>query len=69
MIESGYQRTADVMPDAEDSTRDGGHREGSEVECGQTGSQTGVLHAHLDGDGDTLGVLQAEQTADALAYT
>ena len=55
------------MPDAEDSTRDGGHREGGEVECGEAGCQTGVLHAHLDGDGDTLGVLQAEQTADAIA--
>ena len=57
------------MPDAEDSTGDGGHREGGEVKGGQTGGQAGVLHTHLDGDGDTLGIMQTEQPTDAKAYS
>ena len=56
------------MPDAEDSTGDGGHREGGEVKGGQTGGQAGVLHTHLDGDGDTLWIMQTEQPTDAKAY-
>ena len=53
-VYSGDDSTADVVPHAEDGTRDGGHGIGGEVERGQRRGEAGVLHAHLDGDGSLL---------------
>lgn len=37
------------------------------MEGGQAAGQAGVLHAHLDGDGTTLGLRQAEHSAHKMA--
>ena len=39
-IETGNDSAADVMPNAEDGTRDGGHRIGGEMECGKAGGES-----------------------------
>ena len=64
----GGDGTADVMPHAEHGTRDGGKREGGEMDCCQRGGKTAVLHAHLNAYGDALLTREPEQTAYGIAY-
>ena len=40
----------DIVPHAEDGTRDGCHRIGGEMRGSETAGKTGVLHAHLYGE-------------------
>ena len=67
-IQAGNDGAADVVPHAEDGTRDGGHRIGGEVECSETGGKTRVLHAHLDADSLTFGSRKAQQATYQIAY-
>ena len=53
-IKPGDERTADVVPHAEDGARDGGQGIDSKVYGGEAGGEAGVLHAHLDRDSPLL---------------
>ena len=58
-----HQSTADVVPNAEDGSGDGGKRECCEVHVCKGRSQAAVLHADLDAEGNAFRLLQAQQAS------
>ena len=55
------------MPHTEHGTGDGDHGIGGEVERGEAGGQSAVLHAHLDADGAALGIGQTIRKSSSLS--
>ena len=56
------------MPCAANGARDDRQRACGHEECrGEDGGESGVLHAHLDGDGAVLSLREVEESADSIA--
>ena len=55
------------MPYAENGTRDGGERIGSEMQYSQGRGKSRVLHTHLNAQCHALGLLQMQQATHGKA--
>ena len=64
----GQDSAAYAVPGAGYGTGNHGHRVCCHEEChGKIGSQAGILHAHLDGEGTLLGCAELEEPPHGIA--
>ena len=66
-IQISYSCTREIMPHAENGSRDSGQWISSEMDGGQAAGESRVLHAHLDGNGSLFRHRQSKQAPEEIA--